>query len=59
MYQNMDLGNGLRLTCSDEDGIFLHFESKSGKQSGMRLDVDNGDNMDCGKSWAMESLGIE
>lgn len=52
-----DLGNGLRLTCSDEDGIFLHFTSKSGKQSGLRLDAD--ENMDCGKTWALELLGIE
>ena len=39
--REVNAGNGLRVTESDDMGIFLHFENKAGKQSGMKIDVNN------------------
>lgn len=54
MYKKIDLGNGLRLTQSDDMGIFLHFRSKSGNESGMKLST--GDSVQPGLNWASEIL---
>lgn len=51
--KEIDLGNGLRLTESYDMGIFLHFESASGHQSGVFM----GNTDDCpGHKWATELL---
>ena len=54
MYKQFNLGNGLRLTQSDDMGIFLHFKTQDGKESGLTLDRHDG--LNPGKVWAEEIL---
>ena len=55
MLKQKYLGNGLRLTQSDTDGIFLYFTTLNGQASGgIRLDHDP--KMCPGKKWALEVL---
>lgn len=51
--KSIDLGNGLRLTESDDMGIFIHYESKSGNHTGMFM--GNTDDTP-GHRWATELL---
>jgi hypothetical protein len=44
MFKKKSLGHGLKLTQSDDMVILLHFKSKSGKMSGIRLNQDSRDN---------------
>jgi hypothetical protein len=39
--REIDLGSGLRLTESNDMGIFLHYKSISGKESGERIDKNS------------------
>ena len=38
MYKNVEIGNGLRLTQSDDMGIFLHCSTGKDISGGIRLD---------------------
>ena len=49
--KEIDLGSGLRLTESDDMGIFLHYKNISGKESGERIDKNSR-----GYDWAVELL---
>jgi len=49
--KGIDLGNGLRLTESHGAGIFLHFTSESGSQSGELISKGSR-----GYMWAVELL---
>jgi hypothetical protein len=53
MYKQIDLGNGLRLTESDDMGIFIHYKSKSGHDCGQFMG-NTDDTM--GHRWATELL---
>lgn len=55
-YQNIDLGNGLRITISQDMGMFIHFESKSGHESGMFL---GNTHETPGHVWASELLASQ
>ncbi|MEE8299475.1 MAG: hypothetical protein V3R67_08875 [Thermodesulfobacteriota bacterium] len=53
MSKERKLSHGLRLTESEDMGIFMHYESKSGNHSGMFM--GNTDDMP-GHRWAREIL---
>lgn len=53
MVKEKKIGHGLRITKSDDMGIFIHYESKTGHQSGMFL--GNTDDTP-GHRWAAELL---
>lgn len=54
--KELKLGNGVRITESDDMGIFIHFESKTGNQTGQFL--GNTDDTP-GHRWAVELLKYE
>lgn len=49
--KEINLGNGLRLTESDDMGIFLHYKSVSGQESGECINKNSR-----GYAWATELL---
>jgi hypothetical protein len=57
MGKEIKLGNGLRLTESEDMGMFMHYESKSGNHTGIFM--GNTDDTP-GHKWAAELLeGVE
>ena len=53
MAKEFIVGNGVRITESDDMGIFIHFESLSGNQTGQFLGNTNDT---AGHLWASELL---
>ncbi len=53
MGKQLDLGNGLRITESEDMGIFIHYKSKSGHECGQSMG-NTDDTM--GHRWAVELL---
>jgi len=51
--KKLELGNGLKLTESDDMGVFLHFKTKDGNSSGMSLEQGP---ICVGLRWAQELL---
>ena len=49
--KDIKLGNGLRLTESNDMGIFIHYKSESGSDSGSAINSS-----DIGYLWATELL---
>lgn len=50
--KTLELGHGLKLTESEDMGIFLHFKTNGGLSSGMSLDQG----LRVGLRWAKELL---
>ena len=55
MYKQIKLDNGLRLTQSNDMGIFLHFTTRNGEHKG-GICLDGNPKMAPGKKWALEIL---
>jgi len=55
MYKAICLSHGLRLTQSDDMGIFLHFATKDGQEKG-GICLDRNPKIAPGKEWALEIL---
>jgi hypothetical protein len=53
MHKKKDIGNGLRLTISDDMGVFLHCQTAEGKAAGMCL---SGKFPEAFEAWALEQL---
>jgi len=54
MYKQKELSQGLRLTLSDDEGVFLHFKTKDGNGSGICLNQH--ETFNPGLKWAEEQL---